>query len=1016
MHSIRFVVPAALLIMLFGLAAAQAAPAPPASVTAADRPSDDGLALVLTIAKSPDDTTGGSVTSYKVYQRLSGQPFAQVGEVTATHAASYTYVLSGLTPGVLYGVGVSASDGSSESTKAGAWGTPVDNTPPRPPRNVTVVDVAGDNGRALLVRFDASLDDTATDKEVTEYRVFRSTVSTDPGGQIGTVPAVQSISYSYRDGTVLPGRRYYYRLCSAAGTGVSALTTAVSGVPVDNRPPGAPTPVTLTDRAADDGTALLLTFGRSPDDGGGAGDVIRYHVYQRLPRQPVAKVAEITATGQATYVYTAGSLTCGQQYGLGVAAYDGTSLSAYTIYWKAPVDNTPPQPPTNLQVADIPGDNGRALLVKWSASVDDTTADPEVAAYQVFRSTVADQNGTQVGSVTADRRTALYTYRDATVLPGHTYYYRLRASAPTGLSAFTPPVTGSPVDNNPPQPPANVTVADRPSDDGVALLVNFDKSPDDGAGANDVVAYHVYRRVSGGPLEKIGEVPAAARSMYQYVAMGLTPGTAYGMAVASFDGTSESTKTVYWKTPIDNTAPRPPTGLAVEDWPDDDGASLKISFAASPDDVTTDREVTRYDIYRATTATGTGAKIGQLTAIQAATYQFRNMGLTSGQTYWFWAIAVGATGSSVPSNKASGAPLDNRPVRPPLNLTAADRPYDNGGVIDLAWDRSGDDGVGLNHVAKYNVYRRQANLSSDTPVLIGTVTATDSAHYNWSDTTVPMQLVLYQYTVTAASASNVESVPAGPATAASADNNVVVFFPPTNLVAADYPNDYGGQIQLTWNRSASENDPGWPPPPPLSPSQVTTQDTFGGRYEFYRRTSTGTYTTLPTFSVSAAGDGSPMSYVDTGLTNGVAYYYKVRYRRYDQISEFTPEAHATPANNRSTSAGASSPTGDSTPDAGAATLGVRLIDAPQTVTVGRNVDLAVSVTGDGPSSVCLQYSINGCMASRTASVSSTDSYGTQLRLNTSHLSPGDTVKVCAVVTQGTTCAVSAAVTMTMASP
>ncbi|MGE5530504.1 MAG: hypothetical protein ACM3VW_00130, partial [Bacteroidota bacterium] len=279
--------------------------------------------------------------------------------------------------------------------------------------------------------------------------------------------------------------------------------------------------------------------------------------------------------------------------------------------------------------------------------------------------------------------------------------------------------------------------------------------------------------------------------------------------------------------------------------------------------------------------------------------------------------------------------------------------------------------------------------------------ATGAAHYTWSDTQVPLELILYEYMVRAASSSGGLSPATAAARAAAEDNNVLTFQPPFNLVVADVLGDSGGKLSLTWNRSASEGDIGPPPPPPdvSSASDVTAKAGYGGDYEFYRRTATGTYATLPTFTVSAAGTGDPMNYVDSsGLVNGTRYYYKVRYRRYNQISEFTAEASAVPANN-SNIGGAS--TGSAADDSAASSdatpgLSVSLVNPPSRLMPGQDATLAVSVNGAGRSAVCLEYSSGASMV-RTAATIGTGSYQTQLKLRTSLLPVGTVVYVRAVV-------------------
>jgi hypothetical protein len=345
-----------------------------------------------------------------------------------------------------------------------------------------------------------------------------------------------------------------------------------------------------------------------------------------------------------------------------------------------------------------------------------------------------------------------------------------------------------------------------------------------------------------------------------------------------------------------------------------------------------------------------------------------------------------------------------------------DRPYDSGKVMDLTWLRSSDDGIGRNHVARYNVYRRMANVAQ-VPALVGTVTATDAASYAWADTTVPIDLVMYEYTVTAATGSGAESTPTGPAQCAAENNNVVVFNPPTNFTVADVAGDTGGQLVLTWNRSTSEGEVGPPPPPPVL--TVVPQGGYGGQYDIYRRVASGTYTAAPTLVVSAAGTSDPMTYVDTGLTNGTRYYYKMRYRRYNQVSDFTAEVSAIPVNNKATSSSAGAPADGAEPSATTpadAGLSVQLTEAPTTVLVGQDLVLTVDVTGAGASSVYLEYSLNGAAAARTAAVTGQGAFRTAIKLRTGSLSPRSVVRVRAVVVSGTQTAASAIATIVTASP
>jgi hypothetical protein len=60
-------------------------------------------------------------------------------------------------------------------------------------------------------------------------------------------------------------------------------------------------------------------------------------------------------------------------------------------------------------------------------------------------------------------------------------------------------------------------------------------------------------------------------------------------------------------------------------------------------------------------------------------------------------------------------------------------------------------------------------------------------------------------------------------------------------------------------------------------------------YEFQRRLVGAAWPTgQPSFSVSDAGTGSPMLYLDRNLTNGANYEYRCRYRRGNRVSGLVP--------------------------------------------------------------------------------------------------------------------------------
>jgi len=1005
MLSFRTLLPLVLLVVLVGRVFAQA-PAPASNLVVTDVPNDDGKTLKVAFSKSADDGGGANtVTSYRVTAEkiasFTGAAPTRTADKPATGAASYNVWLTPLRPYIYYTITVVALAGVTESTPISTLARAVDSAVPGPPTNLTATDGDNDNGQRVKVGWWPSPDDKWYFPKVTEYVLQRNTNSGSAGPIIARVPAVQVPTYVYWDETTVRGYTYYYRLYAVAPTGLSTAIGPVACTPKDEMPPRVPSSLSVSDPPNDNGDTMLVTFGRSIDDGSGARDVAWYYVYVAEGTGPFAYVGGVLANGSPTYNYLVTGLTKNVTYQFTVTTWDRFNESAkMTPRSGTPRDTVTPQPPANPIVGNPSGDDDTVLTLRFDRSPDDRFAG-DVISYKIYRATVADPGLVEVGSVPA-ARSAWYLYTVTGLTPN--VRYRLGAAAYDGVN--TSAIVSAWGDTQPPGPPQNLRVTDHLGDRGTALDVIFDRSADDGIGQNDVTQYILTRRAGTGAWSELTRITASGRNSYSYLMTGLTPGVTYTVQVVANDGTQNSTAISASGVPVDDAPPGAPTNLAVADWPADDGTSLNITFDASAQDTVADPKVTRYDIYRDPTSTGAGAKVGQVTATRAASYQYRDATVTPGLTSWYWALAIAPSGPSAPSNKASGVGLDLRPVQPPSNLTAVDRPYDNGGVIDLTWSRSPDDGAGLNHVAKYFIYRRMATVLT-APVKIGEKAANGSASYAWADTTVPMELILYEYTVTAVTRGAIESTPAGPVRAASENNNVVVFQPPTAFTVKDVAGDTGGQLLLTWTRSTSEGDIGPPPPPPVVfSSDVTTQGGYGGQYEFYRRTASTSYTTTPTFIVSAAGTNNPMTYVDVGLITGTTYYYKVRYRRYNQISNFTAEASAAPIKNQSVTADIGSGDTSGSITAPGTVLSVRLVSPPVSVPAGQDAVLNAAVTAPGAANVALQYSINGWAVAYTPAQSGSGSFSVQLTLPTARLSSGSVIRVRAVAADGAATAMS----------
>jgi len=850
-------------------------------------------------------------------------------------------------------------------------------SPPAPPAGLTAVDRPADQGFFIDVTITASPDDGAGADSVTLYRVERR-----PAGGVFAflrdVPATDAAQYVFADRVDLKKKRYEYKVQAYDGALYSDPVYA-SAVGRDNLKPRAPRAVKVTDVPGDQGKALLVTFSRSPDDGAGVNDVRSYRISRKPSGGAFASVAVVRATGAATYEYTDYGLVPNTTYTYRVTAWDGRNTSDPAFGSGKTVDNRAPRPPSGLKVADRPNDNGDALILTFNASPDDGAKANDVKQYQIFRNPGPEgaQALTLIGRVTATGA-ATYQYTDKGLTPKQKYNYVVRAFDGRNLSKGVSG-SGTPIDNRGPRPPRNVTVVDVPNDNGGAVTVSFGGSPDDGAGANDVVSYEILRKRAGGVYAFLRNIAATDSQLYSFTDTGLLTGKEYVYRVRAYDATQYSTPVFGRGTPLDNTPPRPPTNFAVAAAPDAMGAA-DISFTASVDDTAAHPEVTAYEIFRkrAGQAWPTTATLS-VVAKKLAAYSARDTGLTVGATYVYKARAKAPTGYSKWTAEKKIVAQDSRKPAPPRGLTAQDRPDDDGKAVIVTWNRSLDDGTGRNIVAKYVVYRKLTSVFESPATRVKVVDATGATTYQLLDaSTELLNLRSYTYWAIAVSGTGVESDPSNEAEAVPRDD--IILEPPTNLGAADRPGG-GNAIDLAWTRSTSEGGIGPPPPPPFGMQGGDTGAAVSGDYEVFRRRVGQNWPTTVYMTVSASVAGNPIQVIDAQATNGVAFEYKVRYRVGTAISPFSNTATATAKDDAASLAGAG--------------LTVEIIEAPAAAALGQPIAVKVKVTGVGLSTVGLQWRVNDGAWQKSAAKTGNGTYEATFTLVPGGVAAGDVVSLVA---------------------
>jgi len=853
------VVAAACLVLWLGAAgrASSQVPSPPTSVAAADTPADQGGAISITWAES----VSKPVDEYRLYRRTAptGLPVLR-----GTAGDGITTVLDPSTDGIDYYFTVRAVVGGIESTDSNMAGPvrSVDNLAPSPPTTVSTVDRPADNGHALVVSWELSVDDGGGVDDVETYRIYRSVAPGPAGVLVGTVAAgIQSYIDSSTD--IANGTTYYYRVRASDGVNESVNSaTEGSAAAVDNVAPGAPRSPTVADTPDDSGGQIDITWALSVDDGAGAKDVTEYRVYRTTtPGVYLDPAVGTSSAGSTTFRDTT---AVGHDYYYVIRAFDGTSESASSPE-RGPVtavDNRPIFPPNTVVVTDVPGDQGTALTLSWARSADAPGAGGRdlVTEYRVYRRLT----GVPTFGLVATLPVATLTYTDNAVVKTKQYDYTVRASdglAESPDANVVGPV--SPIDDIPPATPTNIAAADTPSDNGKSISVTWLPSVDDRTGG-DVTEYHVYRSTvpSGFAPPAVGTVPKGSTLFVDTTAPN---GVAEYYMVRAYDGSLESSdSSVASATAEDNIKPGAVSNAKAIDTPSDTGGSITVSWTVSPDDKI---DVIEYRIRRGTTIDSQPDVVGR---VPAGVSTFVDDGLPNQTPFYYVVEAWDGTFLSDPS-KVIGpvSAVDNKDLLAPTAVLAIDHPSDQGGRVDLSWTLSGDDGAGRKTVIEYHIYRRPSGGSS-SPSRIGTVINGTTSFADMAAT----NKVSFIYTIRSYNGSieSADSNEAGPV--AAADD--IPPGPPSAVAAVDVQPDNGGSVTVSWARSAD--------------------DVPGGdvvEYRVYRSNVSNGFSPPAIGTVAKGGT----AYLDTSAPTGVLQYYMVRAYDATQESADSDVANAIAADN-----------------------------------------------------------------------------------------------------------------------
>lgn len=626
--------------------------------------------------------------------------------------------------------------------------TPNDEIAPDPIYNLTATDVAGDNGGSVQLAWTHSASFKASEQTVS-YRIYRALSKT--GNWV--LLAANWRDNKYLDAAATCNVVFDYKVVVTDQTW-DVVSGVVSGSSKDDLPPALPVSIGLYDVPGDNGSALIANWTRSPDDGAGADDLVKYVVY-------LNQTSIDMPSGSTSYVFT--GLQKNTLYSLALETVDDAGNRARSAGMTAyPRDNMAPQVPS-LSISDVPNDQGTALQLTFPKSSDDSTGANDVLSYIMSRRAPGESSaGVTVAVLSADGR-SVYSLRDNV---SDKMAYRLSVSDGDNLG-MGDWVTGIPLDNLPPAAPAVWVATDNPADNGGKVWVSWSKSADDGSGANDVLAYGIWRKTAQTDWALVATLPAGQTS---FLDNGLSNCQLYYYQLEVRD---KANSTLVQQTapaiPADNIPPQKISGFSVADNPGDDGGKTLLTWVPNVDDTIA------YYVYRNNQL---------LVTLSAQVSSYNDLTPQDSVTYSYQINAFDGTHLTA-SDIRQAQSRDNH-VNPAALSALEDVPWDNGGALRLAWTQSTPEP----NLLRYQLFRN------------GTLLAVfDKTTTYWIDASATKN-ILFAYKIKSIDAFGNEAF-SNELSGYSLDN-----IPPAGmtLTGRDRPSDNGDAVELSWQYGRYEND------------------------------------------------------------------------------------------------------------------------------------------------------------------------------------------------------------------
>lgn len=554
--------------------------------------------------------------------------------------------------------------------------------PPAAPTGLSGADTPSDAGESITLIFTKSIDETAGERDIGQYTVYRHEEGQVQWTCINAISPAGAATYTFYDDTHTPaggpvmGTAYYYMVtawdCRPQESNPSNIVGPIIGLANGPQPPLI---LDAYDTPCDAKHEITVVIRRSSDDTNPGGTISNYKIYRGSATGggilSKTYVGTVTADGSTTYTWLDNSTNNlalappipGRYY-----TYIARAMSLDTIPSINSNEYGPIYYSGNISacqitsVDDYPDDDGTALTINWKKSPSENCVPSPITTYEVMRKSLTDPAYAQVNLINAINAPT-YSFVDNGLTRGTKYTYCVYTHT-AGFAVPSNEASGTPLRNTELDPPEDLAANDIMCDATGAVLVTFTKAPQDITGGG-VTNYNVYRRTETTSAVKVGEIEATRQASYSFtdgpVSNPSSPpviGEFYYYFATSNDraNSRESSPSNEGYTMSDG-EPAAPHITSAADTPMDDGRSITLAYDRSADDGHCTSNVLTYRIYREPSATGGFSHlVGTKGANSSTSYTFSDEEPFSsdppfnGVPYYYLVRAYDGTKESVNSN------------------------------------------------------------------------------------------------------------------------------------------------------------------------------------------------------------------------------------------------------------------------------------------------------------------------------------------------------------------------------